>query len=187
MTVNNSRLKRFALDAGTTALICGVLIWLDAITKKWAYTSLYSAHSGKKDFIPGLLGFVYAENTGAAWSILEDAPWVFISLSIITVIAITLYIFVSSNTNVLLRASLLLLLSGGVGNLIDRLFRSGSHFGNRNGYVVDFLNFEFIDFPIFNVADVCVCVGMGLLILYMIIYEFRNEKTKSEANYADRG
>ena len=181
MTLNKFNLKRFAFDLSTTALICGIFIWLDAITKRWAYTSLVADYSGKKDFIPGLLGFVYAENTGAAWSILEDAPWVFISLSIITVIAITVYIFVSSNRNFLLRASLLLLLSGGVGNLIDRLFRTGSHFGNRNGYVVDFLNFEFIDFPIFNVADICVCVGMGVMILYMIIYEFRTPEKKGEA------
>lgn len=184
MTVNNLKLKRFALDFSTTALICGLFIWLDALTKSWAYTSLYADFNGKKDFIPGFLGFVYAENTGAAWSILEDAPWVFISLSILTVIAITVYIFVSSNRNLLLRGALLLLLSGGAGNLIDRLFRTGSHFQNRNGYVVDFLNFEFMDFPIFNVADVCVCVGMGILILYMIIYEFKAPDKKGDAKNA---
>lgn len=184
MTVNNFKFKRFAVDLISTISVCGILIWLDALSKRWAYTSLYADHSGKKEFIPGFLGFVYAENTGAAWSILEDAPWVFISLSIITVIAIAVYIFISSNRNILLRSSLLLLLSGGVGNLVDRLFRTGSHFGNRNGYVVDFLNFEFIDFPIFNVADVCVCLGMGLLILYMILYEFKTDNAIGEAENA---
>lgn len=180
MTVNKFKLKSFVADLLSTFAVCGILIWLDALSKKWAYTKLYSEHLGRKDFIPGFLGFVYAENTGAAWSILEDAPWVFISLSIVTVIAITLYVFIGSKRNLLLRSSLLLLLSGGVGNLIDRLFRTGSHFGNRNGFVVDFLNFEFIDFPIFNVADICVCVGIGLLMLYMILYEFRTTDTSGD-------
>ncbi len=178
--MNKFNLKRFATDLISTVTVCGILVWLDALSKKWAYTTLYSEYAGKKSFIPGLLGFVYAENTGAAWSILEDAPGVFITLSIITVIAITVYIFVASKTNILLRSALLLLLSGGVGNLVDRLFRTGSHFGNRNGYVVDFLNFEFMDFPIFNVADVCVCVGMGLFILYMMLYEFRTTEVGGE-------
>lgn len=180
MTVNNLKLKRFFADLFSTVFVCGILIWLDALSKKWAYTTLYGDYSGKKDFIHGFLGFVYAENTGAAWSILEDAPWVFISLSIITVLLISVYIFIGANRNILLRSSLLLLLSGGAGNLVDRLFRNGSHFGNRNGFVVDFLNFEFIDFPIFNVADVCVCVGTGLLILYMLIYEFRTADKSGE-------
>ena len=99
---------------------------------------------------------------------LSEQPWIFISISIIVILGILYYIFFGNVTNLLLRFSLLFLLSGGIGNMIDRLFRTGSHLQNRNGFVVDMLNFEFIDFPIFNFADVCVCIGAGLLILYMI-------------------
>lgn len=168
--------KRLLFDLISTVAGCSVLIAVDFLIKKWAYSSLYPAHNGHLDFIDGIIGFEYAENTGAAWSILSDKPWIFISLSILVVAFIIAYIFFGKRTNLMLRISLLLLLSGGIGNLIDRLFRTGSYFGNRNGYVVDMFNFEFMNFPIFNFADVCVCVGAGLFILYMLIFEMKDEK-----------
>lgn len=183
------RLLNALLDLLIVIIPSSLLIIADAVIKKWAYDSLY-AEGGKRDFIKGFLGFRYAENTGAAWSILSDQPWIFISISVIMVILIFCYlIFGSKRSNILLRTSLILFFSGGVGNLIDRLFRTGSHFGNRNGFVVDMLNFEFIDFPIFNFADVCVCAGAGLFILYFIVYEiiadYKKEKQMKEALKAD--
>ncbi len=154
------------------------IVFADAFVKKWAYTTLYDKHHGKLGFIKGVLGFNYTENTGAAWSMLKNAPWIFISISLVMVVVITVYFVISEEKNLLLRISLVMIAGGGIGNLIDRLFRTGSKFGNRNGFVVDMFNFEFIDFPVFNVADVFVCVGSALFILYMLIYGFSDKKTQ---------
>ena len=64
-----------------------------------------------------------------------------------------------------------LIISGGIGNMIDRIFRDGN--------VIDFLEVKFIDFPIFNIADCGVCIGAGLLILYFIIDMIKENKEKA--------
>lgn len=172
--------KTYFLNFIYTACPAVVLVFIDALIKKWAYTSLYKDHNGRLDFIDGFLGFVYAENTGAAWSMLSDQPWIFVSVSLIMVCAIFIYLIFGKNNNFLFRLSMTLFMSGGIGNLVDRLFRTGSHFGNRNGYVVDMLNFEFIDFPIFNFADVLVCCGATIFVLYFLIYEIKNDKVADQ-------
>ena len=115
------------------------------------------------DLIPGVLRFTYVENRGAAFGMLADNRWVFLILSAITIICIIAFMIVSKPKNRLERAGLALILAGGVGNMIDRVML---------GYVIDFI--DFCAFPkvwawVFNIADSCICIGVGLLVLYVIM------------------
>ncbi len=74
------------------------------------------------------------------------------------------------------RAAGVLILAGGIGNLIDRIFR---------GFVVDFLYFSLIDFPVFNIADCCVCIGAALLIVYTLFFYRETPESKKEETIGD--
>ena len=106
--------------------------------------------------IDGVFELHYSENPGAAFGILQDHRWLFISVTIL-VMAFMLVLLMSGKFRryPLMNISGVLIVAGGVGNLIDRI---------ANGYVVDFLYFRLINFPIFNFADCCVVVGAVLLL-----------------------
>lgn len=141
---------------GWVFLIIAVIV-LDQVTKRLVLSGT------DIEIIKGFFHITYVENRGAAFSILQDFRWGFI---VITLIAVGVMIWVMiSQKHVLARLSLSLLMGGAIGNMIDRLFL---------GYVVDFLNFYPFgyDFPVFNAADVCITVGVALLIVYIIfIYD----------------
>lgn len=148
-------------------LVAGILA--DQLTKLLAVSLLKPVHS-----VPlweEVLHLTYVENRGAAFGMLADAPWVFNTISIITVIIILGYPYLGHAENTLYAVSLSMIASGGIGNLIDRL---------SLGYVVDFIDFTLIDFAVFNGADSFVCVGAGLLILALLldIARERREGTK---------
>ena len=90
-------------------------------------------------------------------------------VSTVAIIAFAVYLFGFKVPNRLYGVSIALVISGGIGNMIDRI---------ALGYVVDFLKFAFIDFPVFNVADSFVCIGAGLLILAMILDIIKDVKAK---------
>ncbi len=131
----------------------------------------------RADFIKGFIDIQYIHNNGGAWGILSGNTWILLSLTIIVMlILITLLLKIGIKSKLLFWA-VSLVISGGVGNLIDRIFREGN--------VVDFLHFEFWPtFPIFNVADIAVVVGAGLLILYFVIDTVKDYKRfkKNEQN-----
>ena len=91
---------------------------------------------------------------------LADQRWVFIVVSCVAIVGIGIYLFFGKASNTLMGISMALIVSGGIANMIDRIFL---------GYVVDFLYFKLIDFAIFNIADSFVCVGAGLMILALIL------------------
>lgn len=139
-------------------IILGLI--LDRVTKLWALKEL-SNTSGIvviKDFF----GLFYLENRGAAFGILQN-KLVFLSIvTFIVMIGIIYYIIKYKPTSKLLRISLALIISGAIGNLIDRTYYK---------YVVDFLTLHYKDvyyFPTFNVADVLVVTGTFLLAIYLI-------------------
>ena len=120
----------------------------------------------------GILHLTYVENKGAAFGMLADHRWVFMSISSVAIIAIALYLYSGKNASKLFTSALMLIVSGGIGNMIDRI---------ALGYVVDFIDFALIDFAVFNVADSLVCIGAGLLVLSLvldIIKEAKIEKAK---------
>nr|WP_295973954.1 signal peptidase II [uncultured Bacillus sp.] len=112
-------------------------------------------------------------NTGAAWGILEGQMWFFYVITTIVILAILFYLKKSVKEGVLFKLSLALMLGGAVGNFIDRIFRRE---------VVDFIHtYPFgYNFPIFNIADSSLVIGVVLLMIYMLIEE-RRMKEKANA------
>lgn len=156
------------------AIITFLVVILDQGTKWWA--ELYLKSIGDMPLIEGVLHFTYHRNPGAAFGILSDARWVFLILTTVIIAGIISYLIITreQKKHILLSSSLALILGGGIGNMIDRIFYGASLF---DGKVIDFINFELIDFAIFNVADSAVCIGEVLLIIYIIFFESKkNDK-----------
>lgn len=142
-----------------------VLVGLDQITKYFAITKLMN----KKDFViaDGVLRFHYLENKGVAWGMFSGKVLIFVITTIIFGALIT-YVYLkipSTKKYVYLRIICVLLLAGAVGNFIDRVFRH---------YVVDFIYFELINFPVFNVADIFVTVS-GIALLIFVFFYYKEE------------
>ena len=131
--------------------------------------------------IKGFLHLTYTTNDGAAFGMMDDQRWLFLSISTVTIIAFALYLYLGHAENMLYGVSISMIISGGIGNMIDRL--GFGFYVNENGVgeVIDFIDFCGIWNAVFNGADSFVCVGAGLLILALIIdlvKEFREEKAR---------
>ncbi len=133
------------------------LVTVDQVTKALAVTHL---QDGPLVLWDGVFELSYVENRGAAFGLGQGWGWLFVVVTAVVVLSILgLLFFTRKFRHPLAIASGLLIAAGGIGNLIDRIW---------HGYVVDFLYFKLIDFPVFNVADCCVVVGAALLILYVL-------------------
>lgn len=153
-----------------------LLIVFDQFTKYLALTRL--KEQGPFDVIPKVFQFRYHENTGAVWGILNDKTYFLAFISFIIMIGI-LYFYIKipgDKRYNLLKIVVVFIAAGALGNFIDRIFRK---------YVVDFLFFELIDFPIFNIADSYITVAaIGLILLSFFVYkeedfEFLNKTKKT--------
>jgi signal peptidase II len=146
------------------------IILIDQFTKLWVVGNI-----GPQDTItimPRILDFVYVENKGAAFSFLANKTYGTIILSVISVlfcVGVIFYMVKFKPQNKLLLCAVSMMLGGAIGNVIDRIIR---------GFVVDFIEVKFISFPVFNVADIAITVGAGLLILYVLLFE--NDKKQEE-------
>lgn len=127
--------------------------------------------------IPHILNFTYITNDGAAWGMLDDHRWVFMLMSVIGIIAFSLYLFGKKQGHRWIDIGLAFVIGGGIGNMIDRVFL---------GEVVDFLETAFMDFPIFNVADSFVCVGAAILLVALVVDIIREEKQSKEQKKVSR-
>lgn len=146
-----------------------LIVAFDQITKYFA--SLKLADGSVAKFIPGVVQFKYAENTGMAFSMLSGARWVFIALTVVVCVGVFYYLFSNRCKNLWLYWSLGVILSGGIGNLIDRI---------RFGYVVDFIEPIFVNFAIFNIADCAVTCGAVVLVGYLLYDAFKDVKKPKE-------
>lgn len=145
-------------------LLFAVLVVGDQALK--SYVTLNIAPMSVHDFIPGLLSITHITNTGAAWSMLEGKMMFFYLVTIIAVVVLV-YLFIKADKkDYLYRFSLIFLLAGTVGNAVDRFTR---HF------VVDMFNLDFINFPIFNLADTYITIGV-ILIIGSLIIQLAGEK-----------
>ncbi len=125
---------------------------------------------GSVSLIDGVFSLTYLENRGAAFGILQNKQYFFIAFTAVVLILIIVYLAVKRPKSIFMWVSLALVCGGALGNLIDRV---------RLGYVVDLFYFEPINFPVFNVADICVCVGAALaVILILLDKENGNKKDK---------
>lgn len=141
----------------------------DQITKYIVITNMELGQS--IDFIDGLLDFTYIHNDGGAWGIFGGSRWFLIGFTAVIMLVLLILLIKNGKKNMLFLWAGSLILSGGIGNLIDRIFRDGK--------VIDFLHATFINFPIFNVADCAVVIGAGLLILYFIL-DMKNDAKRVE-------
>ncbi len=122
---------------------------------------------GSAPFIPKVMSFYHTRNTGAAFSMLSDKPWIFMVVSVIAMAVIIYLLYSEYKRHLLLTISLSMVLGGAIGNMIDRF---------RLGYVVDFFHVDFFDFAVFNVADCLITVGAVLLGVYVVFFETKVEK-----------
>ena len=167
----NSVWKRY----GIFSLFTVILIAFDQWTKILAYDKLRI--DGPFVIWKGVFELLYSENRGAAFGILQGQKWFFLLVVAAVVIVILIFLYKMPNDKKMFPMFFctVLLASGAIGNVIDRLSR---------GFVVDFLYFKLINFPIFNVADCYVVVAAGLLILLTGFYykdedlEFLSSKEK---------
>lgn len=127
-----------------------------------------------EDTIPllkGIFHLTYCENRGAAFGILQGRFGLLFITTLLVIIAATVYMIKKRPQSLTLTTSVTLLIGGAIGNLIDRVCR---------GFVIDFLDFRLIHFPIFNIADCFVVCGAILLVIYVLFIEEHKDKNKPE-------
>jgi len=152
------------------ALFAAAIVTADQFTKYLTVANipLYA----DVPFIPGLLQLTYVRNTGAAFSSFEGQQWLFaLIFAVFTVAILWEYKKKSMPFTSFERWLIAAIYAGGLGNMIDRV---------RLGYVVDMIETTFIDFPVFNVADIFITCGCILLMLHLVFFnkEFWKEEKK---------
>ena len=150
-------------------LAAAILIAADQVIKYFIILFLpYQPYADTTlEIIPNVFGLSHIHNTGAAWSIFQNATWLLTVLSAAASLVVLYLILRRKITHPLGNWSLVLILAGAVGNLIDRV---------RLGYVIDMFQFLFVSFPVFNFADVCITVGGVLLCIYILFFYGKNKK-----------
>ena len=133
-----------------------ILTICDQLLKSWVASSIVL--DGSKQLIPGIIELTNLRNSGAAWSIFEGQQTFFTIITIIAIIVVGYFIW-QYRKNVPMLIGLSLIMAGTIGNFIDRL---------RQGYVVDMFETTFINFPIFNIADMCLTIGVIWLIICIL-------------------
>ena len=133
---------------------------LDQVTK-YLTVALIPLH-GEVPLLPGFLGLTYLQNTGAAFSSFEGMQWLFALIFVVFTAGIFIEYFKKPmGFTSFERWCIAAIYGGGLGNMIDRI---------RLGYVVDMIETQFMDFPIFNVADIFICCGCALLIVHLAFF-----------------
>lgn len=149
------------------ALLAVGLVALDQWVKWWVTVNIPLGE--ELPFIPHILGLNHVHNTGGAWSMLNQHTWL---LSVVSAVVVLILLFVLVRRKIRHPfgvITLIMVLAGAVGNLIDRI---------RLGYVVDMFQTLFMNFPIFNVADICVvCGGIAFCIYFAFFYEKWEKKS----------
>lgn len=159
-----------------SVVLMAVTVILDQVSKYLVVANMELHES--VEIIPGILRFTYIHNDGAAFGSMDEHRWVFMLLSTVAIVAILTYLFWKKPQDKFLLSALIMVTGGGIGNMIDRVYL---------GYVIDFI--DFCAFPkiwmwIFNIADSFVCVGAGVLALWLIldtVKEYKKEKAQKIA------
>ena len=172
--------KRVILAIVLPCALFALLLTLDLVSKHLIDKSLGTV-GASKEIIHGFISFIYVHNSGAAWGIFSGRSIFLIIISII-VIALFIAFYVlrlrkfKDKISLWLSVSLGFIAGGCFGNLIDRI---------AFGYVRDFINFDFMNFPVFNVADICLTVGIILLFIYFIFFYSKEEKLLKTESVSD--
>ena len=153
------------------ALFALGIVALDQYTKYLTVANI--PLGGHVDAIPGLFNFTYVQNTGAAWSSFEGMTWLFIAIFVLfTVVIVWEFSKKRWGFTTFERWLIVAVYGGGLGNMVDRV---------RMGYVVDMVNLDFMEFPVFNVADCFITCGCILLLVHLVFFNkkfWKDEKKK---------
>lgn len=162
-------------------IILAVIIALDLTSKYWIVNALgVTEHIQTKNditFIKNFISFSYGENTGASFGIFKGKTTALIIVTAIALVVLIVYMFLNKKDNKFMRVCFIMILGGGLGNLFDRIFI---------GYVRDFIRFDFIKFPVFNIADSFITIGTIMLCIYVMFFSSKgvgnteNPETVSE-------
>ncbi|MDI9486400.1 MAG: signal peptidase II [Bacillota bacterium] len=151
-------------------LLIGVVIAADLLTKEFIYGKV--ERDGKIDIIKGVLSFTAVRNTGASFGMFGEHTSILTIVSAVSAFGLLVFlIFSAKNRNILLRSSLVLIIGGAIGNLVDRIALK---------YVRDFVYVEIIDFAVFNLADSALTVGTILLIIYVLFFYGKDQSQKPQ-------
>jgi signal peptidase II len=167
--------KKDLIWKGSYLAASGAAYLMDQVSKAWAYNKLRL--SSDVSAISGFLNFSYAENTGVAFSQLQDGGdlgrYGLSGIAVIAAFAVLYFFWKIPRSNDRLLGALALLLAGILGNVTDRL---------RFGFVIDFIDVQFggWHYPTFNVADALICIGAGLLLIDMF-FSKKPEEAKTSA------
>jgi len=128
--------------------------------------------------VKNILNIHYIENEGASFGMLKDHRWIFMALSTVALVfmlAVIVYLNRKQirKSNVFLSGALSLMFGGGIGNMIDRVFNESAIAEKGIKVVVDFLEFDFVDFAVFNVADSFICIGSVLFCLCIFLGKYK--------------
>ncbi len=149
-------------------LLCvAALVGLDQAIKFWAVSALQPV--GAMPLIPHVVELRFVLNPGMAFSLLSGKQLFLIIATSVALLAVAYGLFFRSRGKRLQQAALVLVLGGGIGNLID-----------LNGEVVDYINLLFMRFAVFNFADICVCVGVALWVLVIFLDEVHADDAASK-------
>lgn len=148
-----------------------LLVGLDQWVKYWAETALRAM--GDMELWPGVFHLAYVENRGAAFGMMQGQQWFFIIVTVVVLAGVLWYWkhIPSNKAGLWMKVALVLVMSGAIGNLIDRVWLN---------YVRDMFYFILIDFPVFNIADICVVVGVILLIPIILFGDIEQEDTQEK-------
>ncbi len=159
-------------------ILVAVVLIVDQVSK--LLTDIYLTPLGTSfPLWDGVLHFTSAHNTGAAFSMFAGGRWIFIALTVIVCAAgIVFLIKKRKKITRLARVAVTLIVAGALGNMIDRIVL---------GYVRDMIEFRFVHFAVFNVADSVLCIGAALLIIYVLIFDGKKiaERKAHKENSAD--
>lgn len=146
----------------------GVLILIDQLIKQWASAVLQPV--GAITILPGIVELRYYLNDGMAFSMLAGKQTLLIAMTSIMLVCVLLLLLLRK-MGPWERISWTLILGGGIGNLLDRFF---------HGVVVDYINVLFVNFAVFNFADVCITTGVILLMLWILYDSCKKERTEKQ-------
>lgn len=166
-------MKSSALKLPSLFACAGLALAADQALKLWVAENM-TLHYESIPLIPGYFALTYTQNFGAAWSMLWSQTWLLIGIASSVALGIIIYALRLKERSWMQMIGLGFLLGGALGNLMDRA---------RLGYVVDMFDLQYGGrnvFPIFNIADVCIDVGVVLLLLYTFL-EGRREKAQAKA------
>lgn len=181
------KVLKFIVSFGSFIWLGALIFVVDIVSKQIVLNNMNVGQS--IDLIPNFLSINYVINDGMAFGIdFRNVVLNRVMFAIISVIGAAIligaYAYKYKNKTTLVKISLMLMISGCIGNLIDRAFYSAEYLGHTTNGVVDFIGFRFgsYDFPRFNVADSSLVIGTILLIVWLLISEVKELKIKKESS-----